>query len=407
MRASPQAAKFSWALYDLANSIFSMNIISLYFVLWLTIDKKCPELYYSLTLGGSLFLAAIFVPILGEISDRLKKRIPFLFGFTLGCVIFTACLGLIKGVGLALFLFFLANFCYQTCGVIYNSLLVQVSTPQTLGRTSGLGVSLGYLGSILGLFLVKPFLDLSTRQATFIPSAILFFIFALPAFIFIKDPPHPHPARMEIDIKNTCSRLFKGLSAIRQDRSLFKFLTAGFFSLNAVNTVIIFMSVYLKRVIYATDTEIIYFMSVSILFAIAGSFLFGYLTDRLGSRDSLNLAIKLWCLSIFLAIIAISKWMFWLIGPLVGICLGATWVSIRTMLIELVPKEKIGRMFGLFGLVARCSAILGPIFWGIIVWTFSDLGNLKYRLALFLVFLFMLTGYILFQKVADPRKVEA
>ena len=92
----PQTVRFAWALYDLANTIFSMNIVSLYFVLWLTVDRGCPEFYYSLTLGSSIFLAAFFMPFLGELSDSLKRKQPFLISFTLGCCIFTALLGLVK-----------------------------------------------------------------------------------------------------------------------------------------------------------------------------------------------------------------------------------------------------------------------------------------------------------------------
>ncbi|GAI51422.1 unnamed protein product, partial [marine sediment metagenome] len=114
-----------------------------------------------------------------------------------------------------------------------------------------------------------------------------------------------------------------------------------------------------------------------------------------------------WCLALFLAGIAISRWMFWLVGPLAGICLGGTWVSARTMLVELSPKEKIGQMFGLFGLAGRFSSILGPIVWGIITtWAFAHLGLFKYRLAIASVFIFMFLGLLLFQGVPDPRKVR-
>lgn len=407
MKSTSRSARFSWALYDLANTIFSMNIVSLYFVLWLTIDKDCPEAYYSFALGGSIFLAALLMPLVGEISDRLKRRIPFLIGFTLGCIIFTALLGLVKRVIFALVLFGLANFFYQLAGVVYNSLLAQVSTPKNLGRTSGLGVSLGYLGAILGLNLVKPFLDAGGRQATFIPTATLFLIFALPAFIFIKDLPYPHIPRVELKIKFTFQRLLENLRQVHQDKPLIRFLISAFLCLNAVNTIIVYMSVYAKRVINLGDTEIIYFMSVSTIFAMAGSYVFGYLADHQGSRDTLNLVIKLWCLTIFLAGIATSSWMFWIVGPLAGICLGATWVCARTMLIELIPKDKIGQMFGLFGLAGRFSSILGPIVWGIITtWAFSNLGIFKYRLAIASVFIFMFSGYLIFQGVSDPRKEQ-
>ena len=262
MKSNPKAARFSWALYDLANTIFSMNIISLYFVLWLTVERNCPELYYSLAMSASILLAAIIMPVLGEISDRLKLRMPSLIGFTIACVFFTAALGLINRIFLVLLCFGLANFCYQLAGVVYNSLLTQVSTPKTLGRTSGLGVSLGYLGAILGLLLVKPFLNLGGKQATFIPTAILFLLFALPAFIFIKDLPHPRIPKIELKFKPTFIRLSQELARVRQNRPLLRFLIASFLCLNAVNTIVMFMGVYAQRVVNFNDADIIYFMSV-------------------------------------------------------------------------------------------------------------------------------------------------
>jgi UMF1 family MFS transporter len=406
MKSNPRLARFSWCLYDLANTIFSMNIVSLYFVLWLTVERDCPELYYSLALGISIFLAALIMPIIGDITDKLRRRVPFLAGFTLACVFCTALLGLVKTTFFALFFFALANFFYQLSGVVYNSILPQVSTPQTLGRTSGLGVSLGYLGAILGLLLVKPFLELGGKQATFIPTAFLFLFFAVPAFIFIKDVPHPRIPKIELKMKHTLERIGKNLSQIRQDPAMLRFLISAFLCLNAVNTIIVFMGVYAKRVINFSDAKIIYFMSISTVFAIVGSYLIGLLTDRWGSRNSLNLIIKAWCLTIFFAGIAVSPRMFWIIGPLSGICLGGTWVAARTMLVELVPEEKIGQMFGLFGLAGRFSSILGPIIWGIIVWALSGIGAFRYRIAIASVFLFMFAGYLTFQKVPDPRKAK-
>lgn len=408
MKTNPKLARFSWALYDLANTIFSMNIISLYFVLWLTVDKNCPEIYYSLSLGVSMIFAAILMPVIGEVSDKLKRRVPFLIAFTLGCIVFTATLGVVQSTLIALILFTLANFCYQLAGVAYNSLLAQVSTPQTLGRTSGLGVSLGYLGAILGLLLVKPFLQNGGKSAVFAPTAGLFLLFALPAFIFIKDPPYPRIPHIELKVKTIFSRVLINLREIRQQKSLYWFLISIFLCLNAVNTIIIFMGVYAKRVIGFDDAELIYFMAISTVFAMIGSYIFGHLTDWWGSKKTLNIVLRIWCLVIILTATAASSWMFWIVGPLIGICLGATWVSARTMLIDLTPKDKIGQMFGLFGLAGRFSAVLGPVVWGIITsWVFKDLGVLKYRIAVASVFMFMLAGYLVFQKVENPKQAKA
>ncbi|NQS99959.1 MAG: MFS transporter, partial [Candidatus Omnitrophica bacterium] len=356
----------------------------------------------------SMLSAAFLMPILGELSDKLKRRRPFLVGFTLGCVIFTALLGLVKGVFPALLFFCLANFCYQLAAVSYNSLLTQVSTPLIRGRTSGLGVSLGYLGTILGLVLVKPFLDFGGRQATFIPTAALFLLFALPAFIFIKDPPYPHIPKIELQIKSIFSRLLKGLAQVRQDPRLSNFLLSAFWCLNAVNAIVVYMGIYASRVMGFNDGQIIHFMIVSTIFAVAGSYAFGYLIDRWGSKRTLSLVLKLWCLTIFLAAIARSNWLFWMIGPTAGICLGGTWVATRTMLIELIPQQKISQMFGIFGLLHMLSFILGTTIWGIITtWSPAGWGELKYRIAIASLLIFMLHAYRTFQRVPDPRKVGA
>lgn len=399
MKTNLKLARFSWALYDFANTIFSMNIISLYFVLWLTVDKNCPELYYSLTLAASVLLAGLGMPLVGEISDILKRRVPFLIAFTGGCIFFTILLGLTQTVAFALIFFFFANFFYQLAIVAYNALLAQVSKTQNVGRTSGLGVSLGYVGAILGLHLVRPFLQSSGIQATFIPTALLFLFFALPAFIFIKDSPHPRTPLVQLQARPIFTKLIKNIKELRQNPPLRNFLVAMFLCLNAVNTVIIFMAVYAKQVLQFSVTEIIYFMSISSIFAIFGSYGCGHLVDRWGSKETLLTTIKLWCLALFLAAISAQRWMFWIVGPLSGICLGCTWVASRTLLLELTPREKIGQMFGLFGLAGRFSAILGPVIWGLIVYAFGFLGSFKYRLAITSVLAFMLAGYFILKKV--------
>ncbi|MFC1699637.1 MFS transporter [Candidatus Omnitrophota bacterium] len=409
MSTNPKLARVSWALYDLANTIFSMNIISLYFVLWLTKDKGCPQIYHSLALSSSMILAAILMPFLGELSDRLKRKTPFLIGFTLGCVASTAMLGFLQRTILILIFFALANLCYQLAGVTYNSLLSQVSTAGKLGRTSGLGVSLGYFGTIIGLILIKPFLAWGGRQATLVPTAALFLIFAAPAFAFIKDPPYPHIPQSELRINLLFAKLKKSLSQIRQDQTLSRFLLAAFLCLNAVNTIVVYMGVYANSVMGFNDAQVFNFMIISTIFAIAGSRLFGFLVDRWQSRKTLQLVFKLWCLTIFFAAVAVTDWMFWIVGPSAGICLGGTWVSLRTMLVELVPEKKIGQMFGLFGMLQMLSFIFGTTAWGIITsWLFRGLEIARYRIAIGSVFIFMFSGYLVLRTLPllNKRRLE-
>ena len=156
-----------WAIYDFADTIFSMNIVTMYFAQWVVVDNKMEDIYYSISYAVSMLLVAFTMPALGAVSDVKRKRLPFLFALTSGCILSTFFLGIagnaIQNVAtkvlVGLILFAIANFCYEGGLTFYNALLPEVSTPETIGKVSGWGVALGYVGAILGLLLVKPFVD--------------------------------------------------------------------------------------------------------------------------------------------------------------------------------------------------------------------------------------------------------
>lgn len=404
MRINKKLTIFSWSMYDFANTIFAMNVISLYFALWVTVDMKGSDLLYSWVLSGSMLLAALFSPLMGAISDRGGRRMPFLIFFTLVSVLFTAFIGVANRLFLGLLFFAVANFCYQIAAIFYNALLPQVSPEKQIGRVSGYGTSLGYCGTIVGLLLVKPFVLRYGRQAAFIPTAILFFLFSLPCFFFVKDRFSEKRDRFKLRIKESFLKTRETFIHIREYPDLFNFLIAAFISLNAINTIIIFMSIYIKKVIQFTDSEIITFYIISTIFAVFSSFIAGFITDRLGSKRTLSAALGLWCVSLILIVISSSKTLFWVVGPLVGISLGATWTSARALVVDLSPPQMVGEVFGFYGLIGKSASILGPLIWGFTVWGFGFLGIFKYRLAVFTMLLFLILGYIMLQKVSPQTK---
>jgi len=395
---------FSWSMYDFANTIFAMNVISLYFALWVTVDMKGEDILYSWALSGSMLLAAFCSPILGTVSDRLGRRMPFLMFFTLICCVFTALIGLINKLVLGLIFFAIANFCYQSAAIFYNALLPQVSEKGRIGRVSGYGTSLGYCGTIAGLLLVRPFVLKMGRQAAFVPTAIFFLLFALPCFLFVKDRLANKRDKPDFQIRGTFKKIKETFVNIKKYPGLFNFLVAAFIALNAVNTIIVFMSIYTKKVIGFTDPEIITFYIVSTVFAILSSFVTGFITDRFGSKRTLSIVLGLWCISTLLAAISFSQTIFWIVGPLIGICLGATWTSARALIVDLSPPEMVGEVFGFYGLVGKSASIIGPLIWGLCVWAFGFLGILKYRLAILSLLLFLGLGFIILQKV--PNNVQ-
>ena len=177
----------SWAFYDFANTIFSMNVISLYFALWVTVDHGGQDILYSIALSSSMFAVAISAPIFGTISDQTGRRCFPLALLTIVSVLATAFIGQTDQLWMGLFLFVIANYCYQSALVFYNGMLPSVARQSNVGLISGYGVALGYIGSIAGLSLVEPFVANGDRSAAFFPTAILFLVFAIPCFLFVKD----------------------------------------------------------------------------------------------------------------------------------------------------------------------------------------------------------------------------
>lgn len=399
---------FSWALYDLANQFFALNIISLYFVRWLTFQRNKPEIFYSVSFSISNLSVAISGLILGAISDTTGRYKPFLVWLTLISVIFTMVLGVSDNIFLALLFFILANFGCQTAIVFYNSLMVNITPQNRIGLVSGLGKMFGYSGAILSLYLIKPIVLKSGYQATFLPTGIYFLIFSLPCLIFIRDKdPQKGTHLLHFLKKEKIISVFKAVKEtarnVREFPGLLDFFKAAFFGLCAVNTIILFMSVYASRVFRLNESQIIDLIAFSTFFAIAGSIFSGFISDRIGYKLCMCLVFFLWGICFLLGAFVRNYYFYWLVGALVGIALGSTWVVSRALAIRLIPKEKIGELFGLFNLIGYLSSIAGALFWGIILLFLSRLGELGYRIALLSLTLFIGLGVFFTIRIPEIR----
>lgn len=145
-----RSAVVGWVLYDLANTIFSLNITSVYFSLWIVNDLGGTDGDYGIAFSISMAFVFITAPLLGALSDQARRRMPFMMVSTVVCVSFTWFLG-VPRVAVALILFGFANYFYQSGLIFYDALLPVVSTDANRGRIGGLGVGIGYLGSLLGI----------------------------------------------------------------------------------------------------------------------------------------------------------------------------------------------------------------------------------------------------------------
>ena len=383
----------SWAFYDFANTIFSMNVISLYFALWVTVDHGGQDILYSIALSGSMLAVAISAPVFGTISDKTGKRRFPLTLLTIISVLATGFIGEAEQLWVGLLLFVIANYCYQSALVFYNGMLPSVARKSNVGMISGYGVALGYIGSIAGLRLVEPFVTDGGRSAAFLPTAILFLVFAIPCFLYVKDP---KPKPFYVDIGQSFRTLKKTIADASRYQILLKFFVVHFLILDVVNTIIAFMSVYAHKVIGFDAKQITSFLILSTIFAMLGSLAIGWLVKHKGTVFSYGLVLWIWLTALCLIVISSGEILFWMVGPLAGAGMGGVWVASRAIVVELSPPEKIGEFFGIYSLAGKMASIVGPLLWGSVVWIFKDTQTLKYRAAVGALLLIAVAAIFLF-----------
>lgn len=405
-----------WALYDFANTIFSMNVLTMYLAQWVVVDRGVESFWYSLANSASMAVVAVTLPVLGTLADGAPGgRVRWLLGFTVAAVLGTALVGLAAAgppgpgtVTAALLAFAAANYAFQGSLVFYNALLPRVSTPGTIGWISGFGVALGYCGSIAGLLLVKPFVDSGGRAAAFLPTAALYALFALP--LFLRFPPwgatrDAVPALpFVVRLRAATAEVLEALRDTRRHPGVRRFLIANWLFVDAISTVILFMAVYAQEVMGMPDSVKIPFFILSTSGAVVGSLAAGRAADRLGPKRVLAWILVGWGVTLALVALTAAPAVFWGAGVVIGVCLGGTWTTSRALLARLTPEAAHGRFFGLYALADKAAAVIGPLVWGVIVWAAAPMGPDRYRLAVLVLVGFIAAGWWMLRGVPEaPR----
>jgi len=418
LRAPAQAA---WALYDFANTIFSFAVVSGAIGLWLTDDARYGEatgsLVLSIAVAVSVGLNAIVSPILGALSDRGGRRLPFLLVFTALCVVPTALISA-SGPLIGVLLFALANFAYQAALIYYDASIKLVSTPPTRGRLSGIGTGIGYCGSIVvGLLITILAVPVEAR---FVLAAALYGLFAVPIFLFVREPGALALSRLRVgDFFRSWDQLRATIAHARAVPGLPRFLLGRFFYTDAVNTIIVVMSVVAVRAVGLSDTDAITVLLVLTVVAIVMAFVWGRLTDRIGPRRTLLIVLASWAVGLVLGAIslalnttdpvtgnpsptAIGLGLFLVAGAILGSGLGGVQVADRVFMVRLSPPDRVGEFFGVYGLVGKASQVLGQLLYGVTLALFLDgLGIGAYQLAILSLIVTMLIGVWLVWPVSD------
>ena len=392
-RSGSAVEGLAWALYDFANTIFSFAIVSFAMSLWVIrfLGEENGWLF-GLAVSVSVLANAAVSPILGAVSDRTGRRKPFLLFFTVLTIVATALIGLVD-IAIGLLFFAVANFAYQAALIYYDALLPDVATPRGRGRLSGIGVGVGYLGTIVSglLFRFTTDADGSSTAASFLLVASLFAIFAIPIFTLVTERrPAGVPFRA-VDAVRSWRQLGTSIRQARETPGLVRFLVGRFFYTDPVNTAIVVMSPFAVFAVGYTQADALSILLLLTVVAVLASFGWGYLCDRIGPKRTLLAVLGTWAVGLAMLVLTLDRTAFLVAGARLGAGLGGVGVTDRLLLVRLVPDERIGAMLGLYGLVGKLSATIGPsLYFGIVALTLSSLGSGAYQLAV--ASLFVLLG---------------
>ena len=389
-------------MYDFANSGYTTVVITAvfnaYFVAEVAGRAPWATFAWTAALAVSYALIVLTAPVIGAYADAHAAKKRLLLFTTIGCVVFTAGLALVGRGDLALgiALVILSNFFFGTGENLVAAFLPEIAHGDALGKVSGWGWSLGYLGGLVALGACLTYVSHAqawgATATEFVPVTMLitagiFALASLPTFLFLKERAVPVAGSAGV-LRSAFARVAETLGHARRYADLWRFLACLVFYQAGIQTVIALAAVYAQEAMGFTTRDTLVLVLVVNVTAAVGAFVFGHVQDRLGHVRTLVLTLCGWLLAVVLAWMAEGAALFWVVANLVGICLGSSQSAGRGLVGYVSPPARTAEFFGLWGLAVKLSAILGPMTYGLVTWI--TLGN--HRIAMLVTGVFFVIG---------------
>lgn len=410
---------WAWCLYDFANSSFTTLIVtvaySVYFVQVVagpSAGSGTAERVWFWGYAGSMLVVAILSPVLGAWADARAAKRRLLVASTLLCIACTSLLSFVKegDVWLGLLLFGVANIGFDLGFVFCSAFLVELVPPQQMGRLSGYGWGLGYVGGLLSLAVAYPFIkdgfaedNLLLYRLSFTITAAFFAVASLPTFLFLREraaPQAPKPGRSIL--REVAERLRDTARHLGRYRDLRRYLVGYLIYSDAINTVIVASAIFANKVLDFSPGDLIIYFLITQISAGLGSVGFGLMADRVGASRTITTTLIIWTALVGAAAAVQTQAQFYAVGLVAGAVLGANQSTSRTLLGRFTPVGRQGEFFGFFSVAGKFAAIIGPVVYGeVTAWTGSQ------RWAVLSMAVFFLIGLVIFVGVDERRGMAA
>ncbi|MEO6693599.1 MAG: MFS transporter [Ignavibacteria bacterium] len=395
----------SWYFFDFGNSSYATIIVAFVFAVYfksvIASNEPIGDFYWSLSINIAMIISAVLNPVCGAIADYTSNKKKFLIFFTILCVIPTV-LMYFTGEGTilpAIILFIISNIGFQTGITFYDAFIPEISDPASYNKVSSTGYAVGYIGSIISVGLVFPLKD--NPNLLFVICGLFFLIFSLPLFLFLKEKKIAKEKSDEKLITYGFRKVLITLKNINQHRNLKNFLISFFLYIDAVNTIIFFAGIYASTTLNFETVELAIFFLIVQITAMLGSFLFGFVGDKIGLLRSIFINLIMWTLITLAVFFTNDKTSFYVIGGFAGTFLGSIQSLSRAMMARLVPLEFKTEFFGFYSLFEKTSTLLGPMTFGLVSWLS---GSQKF--AVLSVGVFFIMGMLLLKKVKEKEFVN-
>ncbi len=404
---------WAWAMYDFANSGYTTVVItavfSAYFVSVVAEKAVWATFAWTAALSVSYALIMITAPLVGAWADAHAAKKRLLAISTVGCVVGTALLWY-AGPGMlsvTLVLIVVSNYFFGSGENLIAAFLPELADSEAMGRVSGWGWSIGYLGGLLSLGLCLAYITWAQAKglpaSQFVPdtmliTAALFAIVSLPTFLWLRERAVPHPQRAGI-MATAWGRVLQTLREAQRYRDLRRFLLCVVFYQAGIQAVIALAAIYAQEAMKFTTQQTIVLILVVNVTAAVGAFAFGYLQDAIGHIRAITLTLFGWIAMVLIAGMAQGVTAFWIAANIAGLCMGASQAAGRAIVGVLAPPARLGEFFGLWGLAVKLASIFGPLSYGLMTWVFGG----DHRTAIMVLGVYFAIGLVILRGVDMKR----
>lgn len=404
----------SWCMYDFSSSAFNTLMVTFifnrFFVDVIAADPTTGTVLWARALNISAVIVALSMPVLGAIADYSGRKKTFLVFTALQAIIFT---GLLFFVGpgdatIAIMLFVIANIGFESGNVFYNAFLPELTSNRNIGKVSGAGYFLGYMGGLLslaiGLGMVRSWLptdDYLNVRATILLVAVWYLLFSMPMFFLVRERAPRRSAPFASYVREGFRRIGATAGHLRAFREAAKLILARMVYNDGLVTIIAMASIYAGAV-FDMPLEAVLAMGIALNVAAGiGAFGFGFVDDKIGGKKTILFTLVVLVIAGVIGVVSTSVGGFWVAAVLIGLMMGPNQSASRSLLARMVPDQKQAEFFGLFAFSGKLSSLLGPLAYGTVVAMTGD-----HKLAMSSIILFFAVGFVILLFVREDEGIE-